>query len=104
MAMRGGRLDTTIMSGHRIIINVAVAVGLLMEAAGTAMVYVGWVRPGRLIARSSTWVGVPCTVIATRSGEEGGFRHVFKYTVRGRTYRSARSTFWGEWADFHYAV
>jgi hypothetical protein len=95
------------MSPHRLAINLSVAVFAMLEAFSVPLVYFGWVKPQRLIARSSTWIAVPCTVIASVSGgeagfQEGGYKHVFEYTVRGKTYRSTRSTFGGAWADFRY--
>jgi hypothetical protein len=90
------------MSAHRVAINLGVVVFAMLEAFSVPIVYFGWVKPQRLIARSNTWIAVPCTVITSVSGEEGGYKHVFEYTVRGKTYRSTRSTFGGAWVDFRY--
>lgn len=90
------------MSGHRIAINLAVATFVMLEAASVPLVYYGRVVPHRLIARSGAWVPVQCTVISTDGDSDDGYKHVFKYTVAGRTYRSSRATFWGERPNFRY--
>lgn len=96
------RVRLGIMSGHRIMINLAVAVFAMLEAVSVPLVYLGWIVPQRLIARSGRWVPVPCTVIATEGGSDDGYKHVFEYDVGAKTYRSTRATFWGDRADFRY--